>query len=80
MLWALEGLGTLHWGTHRGTKRLAGSRLASSLAKMMMMTMLPLSPVGPHLPGDLAGFFWGREVLFAVISWGRREFLLAMIS
>ena len=59
MLWALEGLGMLHWGTHRRTGRLAGSRLASSLAEMMMM-MLPLSPAGPHLPGELAGFFWGR--------------------
>ena len=68
MLWALEGLGMLHWGTHRGTGRLAGSRLASSLAEMMMMMMIPVSPAGPHLPGELAGFFWGREVLLAVIS------------
>ena len=66
LLWALEGLGMLHWGTHRGTGQLAGSRLASSLAEIMMM-MLPLSPAGPHLSGELAGFFWGREVLLAVI-------------
>ena len=67
MPWALEGMGILHWGTHRGTWRLAGSRLASSLAEMMMM-MLPLSPAEPHLPGELAGLLWGREVLLAVIS------------
>ena len=67
MLWALEGLGRIHWGTHHGAGRLAGSRLSSSLAEMMMMMMLPLSPVGPLLPGELAGF-WGREVLLAVIS------------
>ena len=68
MLWVLEGLGMLHWGTHRGNGQLAGSRLASSLAEMMMMMMLPLSPAGPHFPGELVGFFWGREVLFAAIS------------
>ena len=67
MLWALEGKGMLHWGAHRGTGRLAGSRLASSLAEMMMM-MLSWFPVGPHLSGELAGFFWGREILLAVIS------------
>ena len=32
MLWALEGLEMLHWGTHHGAGRLAGSRLASSYA------------------------------------------------
>ena len=58
----------LHWGTHHGTGLLAGSRLASNLAEMMRMMMLPLSPAAPHLPGELAGFFWRREVLFAVIS------------
>ena len=67
MLWALEGLGMLHWVTHRRTGPLVGSRLASSLAEMMVL-MLPLSPAGPHLPGELVGFFWGREILFAVIS------------
>ena len=67
MLWALEGLGMLHWGTHRGTARLAGSRPASSQNEMLMM-MLSLSSAGPHLPGELAGFFWGTEVLLAVIS------------
>ena len=60
MLWALEVLGMLHWGTHRRTGQLAGSRLASSLAEMMML-MLPLSPAGPHLPGDIAGVFWGGK-------------------
>ena len=68
MLWALEGLGMLHWGTHRGAGRLAVSRLASSYAWMLMMVMLFLSPAGSHLPGEFAGFFWGREVLLAVIS------------
>ena len=67
MLWALEGLVMLHWGTHRGTGRLAGSRLVSSLAEMMMM-MLSWFPAGPHFSGDLAVFFSGREILFAVIS------------
>ena len=67
MLWALEGPGMLRWGTHRGTGRLAGSRLASSLAEMMML-MLSGFPAGPHLSGELAGFFWGREILLAVIS------------
>ena len=67
MLWALEGPGMLHWGTYRGTGRLAGSRLASSLAEMMMM-MLSWFPAGSHLYGELAGFFWGREILLAVIS------------
>ena len=67
MLWALEGPGMLCWGTHRGTGRLAGSRLTSSLAEMMML-MLSGFPEGPHLSGELAGFFWGREILLAVIS------------
>ena len=67
MLWALEGPGMLRWGTHCGTGRLAGSRLASSLAGMMML-MLSRSSVRPHLSGKLAGFFWGREILLAVIS------------
>ena len=68
MLWALEGLGMLHWGTHRGAGRLAGSRLASSYDWTLMMTMLSLSSAGPRLSGELAGFFWGREDLLAVIS------------
>ena len=59
MLWALEGPGMLRWGTHRRAGRLAGSRLASSLAEMMML-MLSGIPAGPHLSGELAGFFWGR--------------------
>ena len=67
MLWALEGLGMLHWGTHRRAGQLAGSRLASSYDWTLMM-MLSLSSAGPHLPGELAGFFWGREILLAVIS------------
>ena len=29
MLWVLEGLGMLHWGTHRRTGGLPGSRLGS---------------------------------------------------
>ena len=33
-----------------------------------MMMMLFLSPVGSNLPGEFAGFFWGSEVLLAVIS------------
>ena len=33
-----------------------------------MMMMLSLSSAGPHLSGELVGFFWGREVLLAVIS------------
>ena len=68
MLWALEGLGMLHWGTHRRAGRLAGSRLASSYAWMLMLMMLSLSPAGSHLSGEFAGFFWGREVLLAMIS------------
>ena len=67
MLWALESPGMLRWDTHRGTGQLAGSRLASSLAGMMML-ILSRSPAGPHLSGELAGFFWGREILLAVIS------------
>ena len=67
MLWALEGPGMLRWGTHRGTGLLAGSRLASSLAGMMML-MLSRSSAGPHLSEELVGFFWGREILLAVIS------------
>ena len=39
MLWALKGLGMLHRGTHLGAEQLAGPRLASSLAKMMMMML-----------------------------------------
>ena len=46
MLWALEGLGMLHWGTHRGAGRLAGSRLASSYDWTLMMMMLSLSSAG----------------------------------
>ena len=64
MLWALEGLRMLHWGTHRGAGQLAGS----SYTWMLMMMMLPLSPAGSHLPGEFTGFFWGRAVLLAVIS------------
>ena len=67
MLWALEGLRMLHWGTHRGAGRLAGSRLASSYDAMLLM-MLSLFSAGPHLSGELAGFFWGRGILLAVIS------------
>ena len=66
MLWALEGPGMLRWGTHCGTGRLAGSRLASILAGIMML-MLSRSPVGPHLSGEVAGFYWGREILLAVV-------------
>ena len=65
MLWALEGPGMLLWGTHCGTGRLAGSSLAG-----MMMLMLSRSPVGPHLSGELAWFFWGRGIVLAVISRG----------
>ena len=67
MLWALEGLGMLYWDTHYGAGRLAGSTLASSYDWTLMM-MLSLSSAGPHLPRELAGFFWGREVLLAMIS------------
>ena len=67
MLWALEGLRMLHRGTHRGTGQLAGSRLASSYDAMLVM-MLSWFPAGLHLSGELAGFFWGGEILFAVIS------------
>ena len=68
MLWALEGLGMLHWGTHRGAGQLTGSRLASSYDRTLMMMMLSLSSAGSHLSGELAWFFWGREVLLAMIS------------
>ena len=67
MLWALEGLGMLHWGTHSKAGRLAGSRLASSYDWMLMM-MLSLASAGPPLPEELAGFFWAKKVLLAVIS------------
>ena len=60
-------LGMLHWGTHRASGWLAGSRHASSCAQMMMM-LLPL-PAGSHFAGKLAGFCWGRVIFFAVISW-----------
>ena len=60
MLWVLEGLWMLHWGTHRGTEQLAGSRLASSFAWMLMMMMLPLSPAVSHLPGEFTGFLLGE--------------------
>ena len=59
MRWALEGLGLLHWGNHFRAGRLAGSRLASSQNEMLTV-MLSLSSAGPHLPGELVGFFWGR--------------------
>ena len=54
MLWALEGPGMLRWGTHRGTGRLAGSRLASSLAGMMML-MLSRPSAGLIFLGSLQG-------------------------
>ena len=31
MLWALEGLGMLHWGTHCGAGQLAGSKKKKSI-------------------------------------------------
>ena len=43
------------------------SRLASSYDAMLLL-MLFLFPAGPHLSGELAGFFWRRKILFAVIS------------
>ena len=60
MLWALEGLGILHWGTHRGAGGLAGSRQASSYAWMLMMMMLPLCPAGSHLPGEFTWILLGK--------------------
>ena len=45
-----------------------------------MMMMLYLSPAGSHLSGEFAGFFWGREVLLAVISRGRRGGLVCPVK
>ena len=60
MLWALEGLGMFHWGTHCGAGRLAGSRLASSYAWTLMMRMLSLSPAGSHLSGGVCVVLLGE--------------------
>ena len=67
MLWALEGLRMLHWGTHRWAGRLAGSRLASSYDAMLLM-MLSLSSAGPHLSGELAGFFLSSSCPNTVVA------------